>query len=635
MAWIALGFGVWITLGLVLALWAINQGVADHPFASPYHIPAYLGLIALCVYCATVLVLSLRRGAGWRGALPSGYGTLALGAITAVASLVLELGWREGVGIGEGIEENLAPTRIGVSVALLLVAIAPLRAALVLGPGRVPRLPMLVSAGLALAIIGLAVRFHPALSAWFEATDVPQYAPAELWVMDADGSHQTRLLETDDPTIGYGYASWSSDGRQIVYSRFVLPDMDETRADADVWSMAPDGTGSRLLVGGEGMQWIPKLSPDGTWVAYTQESAGGPWANAGPVGPGPGAGPGGGAAVGPLSVPLAKADLWQRTVDAGGTPQRLTASPADDRAPVYSPDGSMILFDSTRDGNTEIYLLELATMGERRLTNDPGEDWGASWSPDGTRIAFNSDRTGEMNVYVMAADGSDVHQITAAATGTGDLSPSWSPDGSRILYTQRIGSGGPGEIWSVPAGGGPALNMSRNETAADEAWTGAWGADGRIVFSRASIGAPEAADLVRDDLGAAAMLLSAMLLAMMAVVVVQAGWTFGALTLVCGLGVALITIPVQEWRFLPVGLLVGLVADVAVWRSSPGLRRRVGGAVTAAALVIGFGVATLATSRLGWSPTLLLGVATGATVVGWGIGAIGTVDQRRDVSAQA
>jgi len=632
-AWVALGFGGWITLGLVLALWAIDQGVADHPFASPYHIPAYAGLVTLCVYCAARLVISLRRGTGWRGTLESGYGTLAIGAITAVVALILELGWREGIGINLGIEENIAPTRVAVSLALFLVAVAPLRAALLLEPGRVPRLPMLLSAGLALAVIGLAVRFHPAVNPWFEDAGVPQYAPAELWVMDANGSHQTRILETNDPAIGYGYASWSADGAQIVYSRFDIPDMDETRTDADIWTMAPDGTGSRQLAGGEGMQWIPKLSHDAHWVAYTQESAGGPWANPGPVGPGPGAGPVGGAAVGPLSVPLAEADLWQQRADGSGAAQRLSDSPADDRAPVYSPDGSMIVFDSTRDGNTEIYVLDLATMAERRLTNDPGEDWGASWSPDGERIAFNSSRSGAMNVFVMAADGSNVRQITYAVGSVGDLAPSWTPDGANLVYTERIGDAGQGEVWSIPSGGGRPVNLTRSEFAADEAWTGAVGPDGRIVFSRSLQGPPEVSGLAREDLGAAAMLLSALLVAMMAVVVVQAGWTFGSLTLVCGIAVALVAIPAQEWRFAAIGLAVGLVADVAVWRSSGGLRPRIAGAVAGAALVIAFGLATLATSRLGWSPTLLIGVATAASVVGWGIGAIGSIGQRRERTA--
>src|SRR6185436_7559096 len=94
MAWIALGFGIWLTAGLVLVLWAIDQDLADHPFASIYHVPVYLGLIALCVYSAVRLVRALRSGRGWRGAFPRGYGLLGAGAALAIVALVAELGWR-------------------------------------------------------------------------------------------------------------------------------------------------------------------------------------------------------------------------------------------------------------------------------------------------------------------------------------------------------------------------------------------------------------------------------------------------------------------------------------------------------------------------------------------------------------
>ena len=101
--------------------------------------------------------------------------------------------------------------------------------------------------------------------------------------------------------------------------------------------------------------------------------------------------------------------------DGSAAPERLTDSPGDDRAPVYSPDGSQILFDSTRDGNTEIYVMNADGGNQRRLTNDPGEDWGATWSPDGTFIAFNSDRGGPMDIWVMRADGTGLRRVTIGA----------------------------------------------------------------------------------------------------------------------------------------------------------------------------------------------------------------------------
>ena len=109
MAWIALGFGLWITGGLILVLWALEHGQTDDAFASIYHLPIYLGLAAVCLYCGGRVALAVRRGAGWRQALPAGYGSLGIGAAAAAIGLVVELGWREGIGIGPGIGETMAP----------------------------------------------------------------------------------------------------------------------------------------------------------------------------------------------------------------------------------------------------------------------------------------------------------------------------------------------------------------------------------------------------------------------------------------------------------------------------------------------------------------------------------------------
>jgi len=59
------------------------------------------------------------------------------------------------------------------------------------------------------------------------------------------------------------------------------------------------------------------------------------------------------------------------------------------------------------------------------LTNNPGSDRYPSWSPDGKKIVFNSHRDGNMEVYVMNADGSNQRNLTNNPGG--DRNPSWSP----------------------------------------------------------------------------------------------------------------------------------------------------------------------------------------------------------------
>jgi Tol biopolymer transport system component len=620
--WIALLFGAWIAGGLLLVLWAIEHGLTGDPVASIYHLPIYLGLAALTLLCGVRAGRAVRHRAGWRTAFRSEYATLGIGLVVLLAALVLDLGWREGVGIGSGIESGLAPSRTAVAIGVVLIAIAPLRAALTPGGDRVPRIAMLVSAGLALGVMGWGGRFQPAVSPWMERSGEFLWGSSEIWVMEGDGSLQTRLVEEADPEGGLGYASWSPDGSRIAYTRFDTPDQDSTRTDAAVWIVAANGTGARAIVDGDGMQWIPRFSPDGAWIVYTQEKIGGPWSNPGPVGPGLGAGPAGGGAVGPLTVPLPNADIWRIAADGGGVPQRLTDSPGDDRAPVYSPDGTQILFDSTRDGNTEIYAMDVDGEDQRRLTNDPEEDWGASWSPDGTKIAFNSYRTGAFEIWVMSADGSGLRQVTfGSQTSKEAVTPSWSPDGTRIAYNTR-GGNRPNEIWSVAADGGDALNLSRSPHSTADLWTGGWGSDGRIVFSRGLPGAAEASPLVRENLGAAGILLSVALLAAVVVAVARTAPPFGSFTLMLTLALAIVAAPVEGWRFVPVGVVSGLAVDIAIYRSSPAMRGRIAGATVGAAFVLATGGVVLATTGLGWTPTLLLGIALAAAAIGWGAGAL-------------
>src|SRR5512135_2551440 len=111
--WISIFFAAWIAGGLALASWALGQGLTRDYGFSPYHVPAYLGIVALAVFCGAILVRAVRRGRPWRTAFPPGYGVLGAGALVLLAYPIADLAWREGVGIavvnGSVVEEWLAP----------------------------------------------------------------------------------------------------------------------------------------------------------------------------------------------------------------------------------------------------------------------------------------------------------------------------------------------------------------------------------------------------------------------------------------------------------------------------------------------------------------------------------------------
>ena len=111
----------------------------------------------------------------------------------------------------------------------------------------------------------------------------------------------------------------------------------------------------------------------------------------------------------------------------------LTAHPAMDYGFSWSPDGESLAFASDRDGNQEIYVLNLESGALSRLTHDEARDASPCWSPDGTRIAFTSRRdTQSGEIYEMDAEGGDLRRLTENARY--EEVPSWSPDGKSIVF---------------------------------------------------------------------------------------------------------------------------------------------------------------------------------------------------------
>ena len=84
-----------------------------------------------------------------------------------------------------------------------------------------------------------------------------------------------------------------------------------------------------------------------------------------------------------------------------------------------------IAFVSARDGNYNIYAMNIDGTGQTRLTHNPASDWSPAWSPDGTKIAFVSDRDGNLEIYVMNADGAGQSPLTDGLQD--DFNPVWQP----------------------------------------------------------------------------------------------------------------------------------------------------------------------------------------------------------------
>ena len=189
----------------------------------------------------------------------------------------------------------------------------------------------------------------------------------------------------------------------------------------------------------------------------------------------------------------------------GGVP---TPEPPGDQLPTWSPDGSVIVFLSDRDG-ASLRVMNPDGSGEHQIPWLPANssysfshDWThvaayvdgqlvverldgsdrrslgpatylarASWSPDGTRVAFTALTTYEADVLVARIDGAETHRV---ATG---LYPAWAPTGERIAYV--AGELGKHELHLVNADGSGDVRIASGGVD----YAPSWSPDGsRLAF---------------------------------------------------------------------------------------------------------------------------------------------------------
>lgn len=234
----------------------------------------------------------------------------------------------------------------------------------------------------------------------------------DLWMMNADGSNQTLLI--DDPP-GITEPDWAPDSRHIAFKRAL-----------DIWILdLADMSLTNLTNTPDVEEGEPSWSPDGTQIAFARVLAGN-W------------------------------DVYRMPV-AGGEAVQLTTDPDFDGYPNWSPDGTTLAFTSDRfpGEGTGVYLMPADTgEPETKLADATVINTFPDWSPDGTQIAYFY----AVELYVVnVADGT-----TAPLTDQGHaiFGLSWSPDGTQIAFTS--GQTGDNEVFVHTANGDINLSQSPN-----------------------------------------------------------------------------------------------------------------------------------------------------------------------------
>jgi Tol biopolymer transport system component len=153
---------------------------------------------------------------------------------------------------------------------------------------------------------------------------------------------------------------------------------------------------------------------------------------------------------------------------------------------AWSPDGKMLAISGAAEATRGLFLLPADGQGEPRLLFRDALT--PAWSPNGKKLAFSVERPrGQWAIHVANADGSNDVQLTEPLLIAG--SPAWSPDGKRIAFDHLIGPASQSQIFIMDADG-----SHQRPITTDSYWScmhPSWSPDGRVLaFSCLSASTP-------------------------------------------------------------------------------------------------------------------------------------------------
>jgi dipeptidyl aminopeptidase/acylaminoacyl peptidase len=236
----------------------------------------------------------------------------------------------------------------------------------------------------------------------------------QIWLLPVFGGESERLTTEENDVQAF---RWSPDGSQIAY---ITRDVPKDKAERDkkkkekfdtivvdsgftyshMWTINVASKEKKRITEGDFTVSSPQWSPDGESIVFVMSSGG---------------------AQESTYIDISEdrnTDLYLVSA-AGGAPRRLTANPAADTNPQWSPDGKLLAYVANNEPSSwaaknDLVVISPAEQTPRNLTKDFIESVGPSmnWAPDGRTIYFSASQGVHTHIFKVSVDGGAISQVT-------------------------------------------------------------------------------------------------------------------------------------------------------------------------------------------------------------------------------